>query len=349
MTSKRSAQRAHEQDVGLTIIDIADAELARLPHRVREAREAQVDGEDARVRESPRGADRVPAGAAARDEDARGRVGNPGQVRVRKLASQESRDRRLRDVPLDAHPPRIRIGFVLAAHRRRDFVDDLRQRLDRAAKADLLQRLPDLPRRERSERRRPRAPRRSRRKRQCRTECRKWPIARVDAVPVERHRVARVARRGDRVAQRLDVRTLGVGLVVHVLGVEALVRDRRDGRQRQRDFRGGAAIDLEQEAAARESDEPLDEEIRHDHGLEQALEDHIAEQVPDGVPRRRPLRRSGGRAAQPSATTTRRRDASRRGSRSDARDGPDRPRGGRARGTAGRARASRRDAEDRTP
>src|SRR5205814_10609159 len=62
---------AQRQDVRLPVFEVADSELARLALRVGEARQAEIYGEHARTRESPRRADRVASRAATRDEDTR--------------------------------------------------------------------------------------------------------------------------------------------------------------------------------------------------------------------------------------------------------------------------------------
>ena len=277
-------QRAQRQDVGLPVFDVADPELACLARRVGEARQAQIDGQHARIRESPRRADRMPSGAAARDEDSRRRVGYPGEIRLREIAAQKRPDRRRRNVASQAQPSGIGIGLVLTAHRRRNPIDHLGQYGDRPADAPFLLWLADLPQRERGEHR----GREFGGDRVGRIEGVQRTIAGVERVPVERHRAPRRTRGHDRAAQFGDIRSFLVGFVVHVLGVEALERNRRDGGQWQRGCRVTVLGEFPQQAAARERDQALDEDVRHHDFLEQAVQQRVGEQSADERPQRRP-------------------------------------------------------------
>lgn len=59
------------EDVGLQVLDIGEAVLLGLPHRVAEARAAEVDGQDRRILVGVGDPHGLQSGAAARDEHTR--------------------------------------------------------------------------------------------------------------------------------------------------------------------------------------------------------------------------------------------------------------------------------------
>ena len=113
---------------------------------------------------------------------------------------------------------------------------------------------------------------------------------------MERHRGAGRPRRRDRLAHEGDFRGFAFGFVVHVFGVEALVRHCDDRRQRQSGFlrrcmlkalfppccphfRGHGlehAGNLAQQRGACKREEPLDEKTRHKDRLQQPLQQGVA-------------------------------------------------------------------------
>ena len=122
---------AEVDDVGLRIVQILNAGLAGFPPRIGEAGEADVDGEDARLRIEQGRVDRVLSGATAGDQDILdGRA--VGRARRRHLHGR------------DRGPARIGVLFVLPAHLQRNFVADFRERRDQGAVAQLLQGFADL-------------------------------------------------------------------------------------------------------------------------------------------------------------------------------------------------------------
>ena len=77
-------------------------------------------------------------------------------------------------------------------------------------------------------------------------------------------------RRENPVAQSGELCALGLGLFVHVLGVEALVRDRGHERQRQC---------LVQHAPARVGDQALELRVANHHVFQQAQQQRLFEGI----------------------------------------------------------------------
>jgi len=74
---------AHRKEVRLPVLDVPDAELLSLALRVGEAREAQIDRQHTGIRKPARGADRMSSRATAGDQNARRRLRQTGEVRMR--------------------------------------------------------------------------------------------------------------------------------------------------------------------------------------------------------------------------------------------------------------------------
>ena len=219
------------------------------------------------------------------------------------------------------------------------------QRGNRPAKAPLLERFLDLADGERAQgggsSARPRSvpPRRAcgavDSKRRSRTR------AAVPGTPEAR--AASITRR-----KSDDTRALFGGFLVYVLGAESLVRDRGNGRQRERRLRPEAVRDVAQQRTARRCKQALDEIVRDHGGLEHALQQRIAENTgepPADAPTTHAHRRTGRVSARVGFPV--RRGAWPRGSRSAAPGAPGRPPGGRALEAARRERADRRDIASR--
>ena len=109
-------ERAEPQDVGLGEAQVGEPELGAAPHRVSEARAADVHGEHPAVGLELRGDGDMPPGTAAGDEYPR-RVGRRElrRVGVREKRAQHAPERERRPAR-GALPARIRVGFVLRLH-----------------------------------------------------------------------------------------------------------------------------------------------------------------------------------------------------------------------------------------
>ena len=128
---------------------LRDAELVRLPARVGEARAAEIDRGHARAAGSGRVLDRVSAGAAAGDQDARCVGRRRERRRERSYLAQDLRRIRHRLVPADAQPPRVRVLLVLRLHRERRRVPYLAELLQAGGDAGFDRGLDELRRHQR--------------------------------------------------------------------------------------------------------------------------------------------------------------------------------------------------------
>src|SRR5262249_60495527 len=128
------------EDIGLRILDVANAKRAGLAQREAEAGAAEVDGEYPRARKPLRGLDRVLAGAATGDQhvEAATRCGEPDR-RGRELAPQVPFNRRRLTTRRRLEPARVGHRLVLALDLERYLVVDRRQRRDRLPDVAFLQ------------------------------------------------------------------------------------------------------------------------------------------------------------------------------------------------------------------
>ena len=125
-------QRAELQDVGLGEAQVGEPELGAAPHRVGEARAADVHGEHLAVGLELRGDGGMPPGTAAGDEYPR-RV---GRRELRRVGVREERAQHAAGETRPARralPARIRVGFVLRLHAARHIVRDGGERSEREA------------------------------------------------------------------------------------------------------------------------------------------------------------------------------------------------------------------------
>src|SRR5262249_28109823 len=127
-----ACKRPDLEDIGLRILDVANAKRAGLAQREAEAGAAEVDGEYPRARKPLRGLDRVLAGAATGDQhvEAATRCGEPDR-RGRELAPQVPFNRRRLTARRRLEPARVGHRLVLALDLERYLVVDRRQRRDR--------------------------------------------------------------------------------------------------------------------------------------------------------------------------------------------------------------------------
>src|SRR5262249_18895094 len=109
----RAARPAELEYIGLRVGDVVEAELARLAPRVAEAGETEVDGEQPRAGELLRHADRMLAGAAARDQDVHVALAERAERSEGKSLPEIVVDRNRRAPGRCQHPARIRIFLVL--------------------------------------------------------------------------------------------------------------------------------------------------------------------------------------------------------------------------------------------
>src|SRR4051812_24104881 len=101
------------------------------------AAQAQVDREQACLRKSLRGFDRLLAGAAAGNQDVDVRLAEIAEWRRRESAAQELVDGPRPSRGLTLHPTRIWVFLVLVPHRDRHGVLDRRQHRDRSPQLPL--------------------------------------------------------------------------------------------------------------------------------------------------------------------------------------------------------------------
>src|SRR6266536_6663098 len=111
---ERSTDRAEIHEIGLRVFDVREAKLARLPFCVAEARQTQIDSEDARVWKLLGRADRFAAGAASGNQEIdRASFGEWMRRREREPLAQVIAERGRSAGGRQSHPAWIRALLVL--------------------------------------------------------------------------------------------------------------------------------------------------------------------------------------------------------------------------------------------
>ncbi len=133
------------ENVGLRIVDVRETQLLCFSLGIAEAAQAQVDREHPNSPKSLGDVQRITARAASRDEHLRcAVVGHRSARRERQDARQLGIERLRRSAHLQFHPARVRILFVLVAHRLGDAALHRGQGSDAGAQPLLFERFAHL-------------------------------------------------------------------------------------------------------------------------------------------------------------------------------------------------------------